>query len=213
MSYRVVLFDLDGTLADTIDLIVQAGQHACREVLGWTPAREELLLGLGRPLHLHLGEYTKSQEQLDVLIASYRGYQGVHHDELTRPYDGVNDVVRWLHAEGRTLGVVTSKIEPLARRGLRLLGIEEYFPLVVGLESTTRHKPEPEPVLFAMERLGALRHDTVYVGDSPFDLRSAKGAGVASVAVTWGAFDEAALAEQEPTHIARSAGDLRAVLQ
>ena len=212
MSYRVVLFDLDGTLADTIDLIVQAGQHACGAVLGWTPARDQLLLGLGRPLHLHLGEYTNSQEQLDELIASYRGYQVAHHDELTRPYDGVNDVVRWLHAEGRTLGVVTSKIEPLARRGLRLLGIEEYFPLIVGLESTTRHKPEPEPVLFAMERLGAVPHDTVYIGDSPFDLRAAKGAGVASVAVTWGAFDEAALAEQKPTHLARSASELRTVL-
>ena len=213
MSYRVVLFDLDGTVADTIDLIVASGQHAVSTVLGWTPAREELLRHLGRPLHQHLGEYASSPEQLEELITAYRAYQVQHHDDMTRPYDGVNDVVRWLSGQGRPLGIVTSKVEFLADRALRLLGIDQLFSVVVGLNATTRHKPEPEPVLFAMRQLGAEPHETVYVGDSPFDLMSASGAGTASIAVTWGAFSEATLSEQRPTHIARSAAELRAVLQ
>jgi pyrophosphatase PpaX len=213
MPYRVVLFDLDGTLANTIELIVRSGQHAFTTVLGWTPTREELILGIGRPLHLHLGDYAKSPDQLTALVTAYRGFQVQYHDELTTPYDGVNDVIRWLYDDGRPLGVVTSKIEPLAHRALGLLGIGDAFSVVVGLESTTAHKPGPEPILFAMERLQASSSETVYIGDSPFDLRAAHAAGIDSIAVTWGAFDEAALREHAPTHIARTAAELRAVLQ
>jgi pyrophosphatase PpaX len=213
MPYRVVLFDLDGTLADTIELIIRSGQHAFTTVLGWTPTREELILGIGRPLHLHLGDYANSPDQLTELVTAYRGFQVQHHDELTLPYDGVNDVVRWLHRDGRPLGVVTSKVEFLAHRALALIGIDDAFNIVVGLESTTAHKPGPEPVLFAMEQLGATATETVYIGDSPFDLRAAHAAGVDSIAVTWGAFSEEALLEHRPTHVARTAAELRAVLQ
>lgn len=212
MPYRVVLFDLDGTLADTIELIVNSGQHAFRTVLGLEVARADILRHLGRPLHQHLGEYANSPEQLEDLVRTYRGYQVEHHDRLTRAYDGVNDLVRWLASDGRTLGVVTSKIEPLARRALRLLNIEQHFPVVVGLESTTKHKPEPEPVLHAMERIGAAPHETCYVGDSPFDIASGNAAGVASIAVTWGAFTEDDLLAHRPTRVARSAAELREVL-
>ena len=213
MPYRVILFDLDGTLADTIELIIRSGQHAFTTVLGWTPTREELILGIGRPLHLHLGDYAKSPDQLTELVTAYRGFQVQYHDELTVPYDGVNDLVRWLHDNGRPLGVVTSKIELLAHRALTLIGIDDAFSIVVGLESTSTHKPGPEPLLHAMAQLGATPTETVYIGDSPFDLRAAHAAGVDSVAVTWGAFSEASLLEHKPTHVARTAAELRALLQ
>ena len=213
MPYRVVLFDLDGTLADTIELIIRSGQHAFTTVLGWTPTREELILGIGRPLHLHFGDYANSPDQLTELVTAYRGFQVQYHDELTLPYEGVNDLVRWLHDDGRPLGVVTSKIEPLAHRALSLIGIDDAFNVVVGLESTTAHKPGPEPLWFAMNHLGATASETVYIGDSPFDLRAAHAAGVDSVAVTWGAFSEDALLEHHPTHVARTAAELRALLQ
>lgn len=212
MGYSTVLFDLDGTLADTLDLIVLAGQHALRQEAGITPPREDLLKGLGRPLHHHLGMHTNSQEQLDRVVKAYRAFQLEHHDRLTRPYAGVNDLVRWLQSDGRTLGVVTSKIEPLARRGLALIGIAECFQIVVGLESTARHKPDPDPLLHAMERLQAEPKDTVYVGDSPFDMQSARGAGIDCIAVTWGAFAPAALQSCEPTHIVHDSHQLRRLL-
>ncbi|MCC6317479.1 MAG: HAD-IA family hydrolase [Gemmatimonadaceae bacterium] len=213
MPYRVVLFDLDGTLADTIELIVRSGQHAFTTVLGWSPSREEILRGLGRPLASHLGDYASSAQQLDAIIAAYRSFQMANHDRLTRPYAGVNDVVHWLRDDGRPLGVVTSKIETLAHRALTCIGIDACFEIVVGLESTATHKPGPEPVLFAMQRLGAAAAETVYVGDSPFDLDAANAAGVASIGVTWGAFGEADLRAHRPTHVAHSASDLRTLLQ
>lgn len=213
MAFRVVLFDLDGTLVDSIELILRAAQHAFGEALGFVPPREEIAAGIGKPLLAQFGAYTKSPEQMEALIQAYRTYQLAHHDDLTRPYDGVNDAVQWLHGDGRALGVVTSKVEPLAHRALSHVGLGSFFDLVVGIESTTRHKPDPDPLLFAMSRLGATPTETVYVGDSPFDLQAAQAAGVASIAVTWGAFDEATLRVEQPTHVVRSAAELRTQLQ
>lgn len=209
LPYRVVLFDLDGTLVDSIELIVRAAEYAFSNVMGRAAPRAEIMAGIGRPLMQQFGAYAESEEQLEALIAAYRVYQLEHHDVLTQPYDGVNDAVRGLKDGGRSLGVVTSKTEPLAHRAISHIGLEGCFEIVVGIESTTRHKPEPEPLHFAMERLGALPAETIYVGDSPFDLQAARAARVASIAVTWGAFAEEVLAAEEPTHVARSAAELR----
>ena len=213
MPFRVVLFDLDGTLVDSIDLIVRAAEHAFGATLGTVPSRAEIMAGIGRPLLAQFGAYVDTEAQMEALIQAYRRVQLAHHDDLTRPYDGVNDAVRWLSDDGRALGVVTSKIEPLAHRALTHVGLDPFFDLVVGIESTARHKPEPDPLLFAMERLGANPPETVYVGDSPFDIQAARAAGITSIAVTWGAFEEQVLLAAGPSHVARSAADLRLQLQ
>lgn len=212
MPYRVVLFDLDGTLVDSIELIVQASEHAFATVMGHTPSRAVLMAGIGKPLVEQFQRYARDEDQMHELIRTYRSYQLAHHDRLTLPYDGVNDVVAHLAAAGRSLGVVTSKIEPLAHRALRHVGLDPHFPLVVGIESTTRHKPNPDPLWFAMERLGASPAETVYVGDSPFDLQAARAAGIDSIAVTWGAFDTATLTAESPSRVAHTAAELRTQL-
>ena len=212
MSWNCILFDLDGTLVDSIDLIIQSAQAAFAHCNRIVPAREEILAGIGRPLMSQFGDYTSEPEEIDRLLHAYRTFQLEHHDRLTLPYAGVNGLVRALRADGRKLGVVTSKIEPLAHRALSLIGLDECFPVVIGLESTTRHKPAPEPLLHAMERLGSAPADTVYIGDSPFDLQAAGAASIASIAVGWGAFSAARLSEEAPTHSAASAAELHDLL-
>jgi pyrophosphatase PpaX len=213
MSFRCVLFDLDGTLVDSIELIVRSAQAAFATCDRAVPPREEIIAGIGRPLFSQFGDYTSDEEEVARLIEAYRAFQLIHHDTLTLPYDGVNEVVRALAADGRQLGVVTSKIEPLAHRALALIGLDDCFSMVVGLESTTRHKPDPAPLMHAMERFGSDPGDTVYIGDSPFDLQAAHAASVTSVAVSWGAFSEERLQREQPTHMVRTPSELHAVLR
>lgn len=213
MTFRCILFDLDGTLVDSIELIIRSAQAAFATCDRPIPPREEIVAGIGRPLMSQFGDYTSDAEEVTRLLQAYRAFQAVHHDALTLPYDGVNDVVRALAAEGRQLGVVTSKIEPLAHRALKHIGLDDCFSIVIGLESTTRHKPDPAPLVHAMERFGADPFETVYVGDSPFDLQAAHAASVTSVAVSWGAFTEARLRSEGPTHVVRTPSELHEVLR
>lgn len=213
MSFRCVLFDLDGTLVDSIELIIRSAQAAFASCNRAVPPREEIVAGIGRPLMSQFGDYTSEADELARLLQAYRAFQAVHHDSLTLPYDGVNDVVRALAADGRQLGVVTSKIEPLAHRALAHVGLDDCFSIVIGLESTTRHKPDPAPLVHAMERFGADAAETVYIGDSPFDLQAAHAASITSIAVSWGAFTEERLRSERPTHVVRNASELSGVLR
>jgi pyrophosphatase PpaX len=206
--FTTVLFDLDGTLVDSIELIVRSAEHAFASRPGRRPSRSQIQAGIGRPLLAQFGEFTESPEDLAACIAAYREYQMAHHDALTTIYDGVIGVVERLHAAGCTLGVVTSKIEPLAHRALRHVGLDHLFSLVVGLESTTRHKPEPDPILFALGRLRASPASTAYVGDTPFDVLAARAAGVSGIAVTWGACDAQTLASHKPDSLVHSPEEL-----
>jgi pyrophosphatase PpaX len=208
MAFRAVLFDLDGTLVDSVELIVKAAQFAFASRPGPRPDRAQIMAGIGRPLVEQFRDYAEDEEAVAAYVQAYREYQLTHHDTLTAAYPGVNDVVAHLRANGKSLGVVTSKIEPLAHRALQFIGLQDCFAVVVGIESTARHKPNPEPLLYALERLAATPDEAVYVGDSPFDVQAARHAGMTSIAVTWGAFTEATLRTHEPHFVVRSPSEL-----
>ncbi len=214
MPHPVVLFDLDGTVVDSIELIVRSYNHAysAHPGLDTSPSRQDILDGIGRPLSAQFRMHSTDERMIGSLVESYREYQMQHHDDLIAEYAGVGEVLTWLRSETRRVAVVTSKIEHLARRALGRLGLEHHFEFVVGLESTTNHKPLPDPLLFALTRLGASPDDAVYVGDSPFDIMAANAASIASIGVTWGASTRATLSVHSPTHIVDNAAELKSVL-
>jgi pyrophosphatase PpaX len=109
---------------------------------------------------------------------------------------------------GLPMGVVTSKSGPMAERGLAISGIRQRFDIVVSCEDTERHKPDPAPLVFAADALGADLRYCVYVGDSPHDMRAAKAAGAHAVGVTWGVSSEAHLAAEGPDAIIDDMADL-----
>lgn len=203
-----VLFDLDGTLIDSIELIVLAARHAFSTRVGPTPTDDEFMAGIGQPLVTQFGPYAQSPEEMAQLIAEYRSYQLANHDRLTSLYDGISEVVDTLRSRGHRLGIVTSKMDAIARRSIRHVGLESAFDILVGCDATTRHKPDPEPVFFAMERLGATPERSVFIGDSPFDVQAGNAAGVASIAVTWGAFRRDTLAAAEPSYVLERPHDI-----
>src|SRR2546428_10306389 len=134
------------------------------------------------------------------MVATYRAYNLAHHDELVRPYAGVVEAVLALRDQGKTLCLVTSKMRSGALRGLRVAGLEDAFPVIVGADEGTHPKPHPEPVLTALERLGAPAAGAVFVGDSRHDVECGRAAGVKTAAVLWGPFDRSHLEDLEPNY-------------
>ena len=211
MTLPAILFDLDGTLIDTIELILSSARHAFEE---WPvrPTDEEWVRGIGTPLVQQLRAYAANDDQLALLLARYRRYQNEHHDRLTRCYDDVPDVIAALADRGHQMAVVTSKASPIAHQSLAFVGLDHFFPVVVGYDDTARHKPDPEPVRVALSRLGVSPDDAVFVGDSPHDILAGNGADVMTIAALWGPFDRETLADARPDHFIECMAELPGVL-
>jgi pyrophosphatase PpaX len=196
VRYGTVLFDLDGTLVDSGAMILASFQHATRTVLSREIPEHELLSAVGGP---GLREQMEAIDpgRVEELIEVYSAHNAGLHDEL-QPCAGILDALERLSAEGRRLGVVTAKRRTTLALAFEVLPeVRRFFDVTVGAEDTTRHKPNPEPLLLALERLGANADDAVYVGDSPFDIQAAKAAQVGSVAVTWGRIHSRTRLERE----------------
>lgn len=212
MRFPVVLFDLDGTLIDSGPIIVASMQHATRTVLGREIAYEELAATIGGQGLIAQME-ALDPERVDDLVEAYREHNDPLHDTL-EAFDDVLALLPRLQAEGRRLGIVTAKRHRTVDLALdRFPELGRHFSLVIAHEDTDRHKPDPEPVLAAAERLGVEPSQAAYVGDSPFDIRAAKAAGAFAIGVGWGGIhaDEVLLAEK-PDAFVREPEELLDVL-
>ena len=207
-----VLFDLDGTLIDSIGLILASMEFAF-EGRERRPNTEEWVAAIGTPLDGMLRRWARDEADVLHLRGRYREFTLLHHDTMTTAYPGAIETVRALHADGHPLAIVTSKLEVGARRSLTYLGIEECFTAVIGLDATTKHKPDPEPVRHALARLGGIAPGrAVFVGDSVHDIRSGNAAGVSTAAALWGPSTREDLTASGPTHWLRDFGDVRTLV-
>ena len=196
------LFDFDGTLVDTTEMIFQSMRHATSSVLGREDfTREELLANVGQPLPRQMEIF--DAEKAELLLEAYRAHHEEHHDALIAEFPGVDEALNRLRTAGVRIIVVTSKRRRSVEMALeKFPGLDLVVDLFVTMEDTTDHKPHPEPLLKGLELAGDVPKDkAVYVGDSPFDVQAAKAAGLRSVAVSWGAFSENTLREAEPDHL------------
>lgn len=155
---------------------------------GPSPTEAQIRATIGRPLTTTFGPWLTGDDDLPFLVAKYREYQLEHHDRLTNAYPGIMDAVQQLHAAGCPMAIVTSKVGFMAERALAHTGLASYMQVVIASDSTTRHKPDPEPVFLALEQLGCDPVDAVFIGDSPYDMQSGCAAGVHALGVAWGAF-------------------------
>jgi pyrophosphatase PpaX len=211
MRFPTVLFDLDGTVVDSGAIILASMRHATREVLRRDYTDAELMKTVGGP-GLEAQMEALSPERAAELVDVYRAHNIPLHDEL-EACSGMGDVLERLHDEGRRLGIVTAKRRDTAELAFATVPLGHLFETIVGGDETERHKPDPQPLLLGAERLGADPAETAYVGDSPFDVRAAKAAGMYAVAVTWGRIhDRERLEAEGPDVIVDRADELLGVL-
>lgn len=210
---QLILFDLDGTLIDSVRLILDSYHHTLRS--HGLPVRtdEEWLRGLGTPLTVQFSDWGHDAEKLQALIATYREYNLEHHDRMVTVYPGVVDAVKAIREAGVRTGLVTSKNRNGALRGLGLAGLTEMMDVLVCADEVTNPKPHPEPVEKAVKLLGGNVIETIYVGDSIHDMQSGRAAGVRTAAALWGPFGRSHLIGASPDYWLDSPADLPRLLE
>lgn len=211
-QFTTLLFDLDGTLIDSIRLILDSYHHTL-QVHGFTArSDDEWLAGVGTPLRTQFAQLGVTPEQMNALIETYREYNIAHHDARVIPYNGAVDLIRRVKDGGYQVGLVTSKNRQGAIRGLTLAGITEHFDVLVCADDVENAKPHPEPALKAMRQLHASPGATLFIGDSVHDMQCGKAAGVRTAAVLWGPFGREHLEATRPDYWLETPADLLGIL-
>jgi pyrophosphatase PpaX len=210
---RALLFDLDGTLADSIALLLAAFHHTFQTHRpASAPPDEAWIAGIGTPLITQMRHFVPDEDEAQRMILTYREFQRTHHDAMIREFEGVGDTLALLKAQGHPTALVTSKSNDLAHRALTYLHLTDHVDVVVGMDSTARHKPDPEPVLHALAQLGATPDNALFLGDSPHDIAAGNAAGVTSVAALWGPFSRTVLESASPTYLLEHIRELPALV-
>lgn len=202
-----VLFDLDGTLIDTVDLLLACARHTFQG-RARAPTDAEWIAGIGTPLRKQFAAYTTSDEEIETLAQRYRAYQREHHDRLTAAFPGVLETLDELEKRGHPMGIVTSKSNEMMDRGLEWVGIMRHMRTRIGMDNAKRHKPDPHPVQAALEELAYSPDEALFLGDSPHDIASGNAAGVISVAALWGPFTREQLEPYKPSRYLERITDL-----
>lgn len=196
---KAILFDLDGTLIDSTDLILNSFNYVLKTYLKKEVPEDEIRSLFGRPLYYQMALFG-GEERADELVKRYREHNLASHAEYLKPIDGARETLEVLKKRGYRLGLVTSKKEDAARLGMQICQIETYFEVFVFSDDVKIHKPEPEPILYALKKLNLRPQEAVYVGDSTYDIICGQRAGVKTVGVGYTPVGREALLAAKPDY-------------
>lgn len=210
MNIDTLLFDLDGTLINTNELIIASFLHTLDKYKPGEYTREHVIDFIGPPL---IDSFRKvDAERVDEMIETYRAFNHEKHDELVEEYEGVYETVERLRQQGYKLAIVTTKIRKTALMGLKLTGLDQFFDVVIGLDDVTKAKPDPEPLEKALAALGARKETAMMIGDSSYDVQAGKNLGVPTAIVGWSIKGEEKIRSYQPDYILSNMRDLLAII-
>ena len=209
---NTILFDYDGTLMDTHEIVLQSWQHTFKTLEGKERPEGPIIKSFGEPLTDTLERVLPNA--VEEAAAVYRDFHFEHFRELISLFPGMEALLITLKERGYKLGIVTSRYARSTMIGLEKYDVAKHFDAIVTCEQTTRHKPDPEPVLVALETIGAKAEETIMVGDTMLDIRCARGAGVRSVMVGWSMVveDEDLNGPDAPDFVIRTADELLEII-
>ena len=206
-----LLFDLDGTLIDTNEIIIRSYQHAFRAILGKELSKEEIIPQIGPPLRSIFSRYTKDIEVVDTLIMTYRDYYIEHEQHFHAPYPYVLETLKTLKDSGYKLGIVTSKSKAAAWPSIKHYSFDKLFDVIITLDDVKNPKPSAEPIKKALNHLN--RSKALMVGDNQSDLQSAQNAQIISVGVHWSIHGPSHLKKVNPDYMLVTMRDLLSILK
>ncbi|MDR6121675.1 pyrophosphatase PpaX [Bacillus sp. SLBN-46] len=205
-----VLFDLDGTLIDTNELIITTYLHTLEKYYPSKYQREDVLPFLGPTLHEVFGNM--DPDRVEEMVSEYRAFNIANHDELVKEFVGVKETVQTLKDRGYKMGIVTTKRHDVTLKGLRLMELEDYFEVIVAYDHVEKVKPDPEPIFKALEQLGSTPEESIMVGDNFHDILAGKNAGTATAGVSWSIKGREYVEKYEPDYMLENMKDLLTIL-
>jgi pyrophosphatase PpaX len=211
IKINTVLFDLDGTLIDTNELIISSFLHTLEHYYPNQYNREDVLPFLGPTLRETFEPMDATK--VDEMIATYRKYNLAHHDTFVTEFPTVLDTIKILKEKGYKVGIVTTKISDVVMKGLKLTKLDSYFDVIVALDHVEKAKPDPEPIFKALEQLGSKPDEAIMVGDNYHDILAGKNAGTKTAGVAWTIKGRDYLDQFEPDYILEEMADLLKILE
>lgn len=208
---KACLFDFDGTLLNTNELIIQTFMHIFDEKFPGQFSREDCLQFIGPSLKQTFDNLTPNES--DEMIAKYREWNIAHHDELCTEYDGVVETLEKLKEMGIRLAIVSTKKRDGIERGMKLLGVTHLFEHYIGIDDVEHVKPHPEPILLALEKLGVSKEEAIMIGDNSHDIEGGQNAGVKTAGVAWAIKGEDYLRSLDPDYMLQHMSDLIAIVK
>jgi pyrophosphatase PpaX len=210
MKRDTILFDLDGTLINTNELIIASFLFTLDKYFPEQYNREHILPLMGMPLVETMEQFDK--ERVQDLVQTYREHNIAHHDELVTEFKGVFETVEELYKKGYKLGIVTTKMRNTVEMGLRLVGLDKFFQTVVTLDDVEKAKPDPEPIQKALALLQSTPERAIMVGDSKYDILAGQNAGTQTAGVAWTIRGNDYLQQFNPNYMLNEMTDLLDVL-
>ncbi|MFP4077528.1 MAG: pyrophosphatase PpaX [Candidatus Izemoplasmataceae bacterium] len=211
-NINTILFDLDGTLIDTNEIIIRSYLYAFKKHLPEIDiSRDRVIDHIGPPLDRIFSTYTSSPFKVKAMIETYREFYANNEFAHFKLYEGVTETLNTLHSQGYTLGIVTSKFLESARPSIEFFGLDRWMDAIITLDDVKHPKPDKEPVERALEALDNV--DTaLMVGDNTSDIESAKSAGILSAGVAWSIKGETVLKAANPDYMLETMDSIYAIL-
>lgn len=210
MKINTILFDLDGTVLNTIDVVVQSFQYAYKTITGKEKTRDDILKFYGEPLAVTL------EREVDIpveeAIKIYREFHYKNFEECISLFEGIDLVIKQLFEKGYKLGIVTSRLRYTTMKALNKYGLEKYFKSIITADDCTLHKPYPEPITKALKELNAQPEEALMIGDSLFDIQGAKNSNVKSAVVSWTTLPKETYMNEKPDYVINKAEDILKII-
>ncbi|MCA1026758.1 pyrophosphatase PpaX [Cytobacillus sp. FSL W7-1323] len=206
-----ILFDLDGTLIDTNELIISSFLHTLNHYYPDSYQRQDVLPFMGPTL---VETFTSiDRDRADEMVHMYRTFNKENHDVLVKEFSGVYETVRTLKESGYKLGIVTTKMLDVVEKGLRLTKLDEFFEVIVALDHVEKPKPDAEPVLKALSLLDSEPQEAIMIGDNHHDIIGGRNAGTVTAGVAWSSKGRDHLLQFDPDYMLETMPDLLTILE